>query len=323
MRRPGDRVRAFAARWCDGVTMTRLVDPAIADLQAEHDEAVRAGRAWYGRWMMLVSHAALAKLLAVCAWRRTWSGGPQAERSAGARAAGISVAALGLATVMLHGPSLLFGGSLRWLLLFMIPESLPFTIPMASLVGSLYGLRNTVVSGRLVGSVLAIGLVASAASLTTLEWIGPLSERAFSVIVSERIGADPPARPPQEFNELTLGELRRQIQSEGTAMSASPRHRQLEWVYYSRITLSCAPLVLALLSLALIVRRSLGRVTAGVTAVVICVGYCVLLFQSSSQWSHGSPAMLAAWVPNFVTLLVAASLAYIDRPRCDDNGVRC
>jgi predicted benzoate:H+ symporter BenE len=31
---PGDRLRAFASRWCCADTMTRLIDPLIADLQA-------------------------------------------------------------------------------------------------------------------------------------------------------------------------------------------------------------------------------------------------------------------------------------------------
>ena len=42
MRPPGTRLRALAARLCAAITMERLVDPAIADLQAEYEEAIAA-----------------------------------------------------------------------------------------------------------------------------------------------------------------------------------------------------------------------------------------------------------------------------------------
>ena len=47
---PGTRLRALAARLCAAITMERLVDPAIADLQAEYEEASRTGPGWRRRW---------------------------------------------------------------------------------------------------------------------------------------------------------------------------------------------------------------------------------------------------------------------------------
>jgi len=47
MKRPGARVRAIAARLCRTDTMARLVDPTLADLQAEHSVACRVG---FGRF---------------------------------------------------------------------------------------------------------------------------------------------------------------------------------------------------------------------------------------------------------------------------------
>jgi hypothetical protein len=46
MRPPGTRLRALAARLFAASTMERLVDPAIADLQAEYEEALRRGPKW-------------------------------------------------------------------------------------------------------------------------------------------------------------------------------------------------------------------------------------------------------------------------------------
>ena len=48
MIRPGDRLRARAARVCRAETMERLIDPLVADLQTEHRRAfgkVACGRA--------------------------------------------------------------------------------------------------------------------------------------------------------------------------------------------------------------------------------------------------------------------------------------
>ena len=43
MKRPGARLRALATRVLDPSGMERLVDPAIADMQHEHEEATRQG----------------------------------------------------------------------------------------------------------------------------------------------------------------------------------------------------------------------------------------------------------------------------------------
>ena len=43
MRPPGTRLRAVAARLFAANTMDYLIDPAIADMQAEYEEASRRG----------------------------------------------------------------------------------------------------------------------------------------------------------------------------------------------------------------------------------------------------------------------------------------
>src|SRR5882757_7530451 len=68
-RRPGDRLRAFAARVFDAQTMERLVDPVVADLQTEHGAATSAGRIWKSHWIRLAGLVAFLKVIAVCGWR--------------------------------------------------------------------------------------------------------------------------------------------------------------------------------------------------------------------------------------------------------------
>ncbi|MEO6238401.1 MAG: ABC transporter permease [Vicinamibacterales bacterium] len=53
MKPPGTRLRALAARLLDASTVDYLVDPAIADMQAEYEDASRRGLAWRKRWICL------------------------------------------------------------------------------------------------------------------------------------------------------------------------------------------------------------------------------------------------------------------------------
>ncbi len=50
---PGGRLRALAARLLDARTVEYVVDPAIADVQAEYEDASRRGLAWRKRWICL------------------------------------------------------------------------------------------------------------------------------------------------------------------------------------------------------------------------------------------------------------------------------
>ena len=74
MTRPGDRLQAFAAGWCSPDTMTRLIDPLIADLRHEHAEAVSRGRVWKSRLIQVAAWLAFLKVLIVCAFlNREWT----------------------------------------------------------------------------------------------------------------------------------------------------------------------------------------------------------------------------------------------------------
>jgi hypothetical protein len=69
MNKPGDGLRAFAARWCRPDTMARVIDPLIADLQLEHEEAAHAGRRWKARLVRTVAWFAFIKVVVLCVSR--------------------------------------------------------------------------------------------------------------------------------------------------------------------------------------------------------------------------------------------------------------
>ena len=58
MKPPGTRLRALAARLLAARTMDYLVDPAIADMQAEYEDAARRGLIWRKRWICIRGHLA-------------------------------------------------------------------------------------------------------------------------------------------------------------------------------------------------------------------------------------------------------------------------
>jgi putative ABC transport system permease protein len=62
---PGTRLRALAARLCAATTMERLIDPAIADLQAEYEEASRTRPGWRRRWIWMRGHIAFFTMIVV------------------------------------------------------------------------------------------------------------------------------------------------------------------------------------------------------------------------------------------------------------------
>jgi putative ABC transport system permease protein len=63
MRPPGTRLRAVAARLFAANTMDYLIDPAIADMQAEYEDASRRGLTWRKRWICLRGHLAFFTMI--------------------------------------------------------------------------------------------------------------------------------------------------------------------------------------------------------------------------------------------------------------------
>jgi putative ABC transport system permease protein len=63
MRPPGTLLRAVAVRLFAANTMDYLIDPAIADMQAEYEDASRRGLTWRKRWICLRGHLAFFTMI--------------------------------------------------------------------------------------------------------------------------------------------------------------------------------------------------------------------------------------------------------------------
>lgn len=62
---PGTRLRALAARLLDARTVEFLVDPAIADMQAEYEDASRRALVWRRRWIRLRGYCSFFTMVLV------------------------------------------------------------------------------------------------------------------------------------------------------------------------------------------------------------------------------------------------------------------
>ena len=65
MKPPGTGLRALAARLLSARTMDYLVDPAIADMQAEYADASRRGLTWRKRWIRLRGYLSFFTMIAL------------------------------------------------------------------------------------------------------------------------------------------------------------------------------------------------------------------------------------------------------------------
>lgn len=129
MIRPGARLRSLAARLLDRSTMERVIDPAIADLQHEHEEAVRRGLIWRGWCIRLAGYAAFSKVAVFAAARHALHQRTTADDRAVGRSVVYSlVAVIALTAVLLWPPLSILrrpgAGTTFRLVLCLLPQAL-------------------------------------------------------------------------------------------------------------------------------------------------------------------------------------------------------
>jgi lipopolysaccharide export LptBFGC system permease protein LptF len=190
------------------------------------------------------------------------------------------------------------------MLVYLFPQALAIAVPVGFTLGTLLGLRGRVVSRRSTGTVLACAILCSVACLAMVVWILPVANHEFRQLVfgQERLVS-------KGINELTLGELGQQIESD--RRSGLPVGRLL-FTYHMRFALSCATLVLALFALS-VTRHLVARWTVALAAFGTCFGYYAMLWTArAAALQEDLPAFAAAWLPNVVFAVVSAVLLRVD-----------
>lgn len=315
MKRPGDWLRACAARACSRQTMERIVDPAIADLQAEHEQALRAGRrddaaririrGYAAFWCAVGLHAVQSAPSSLRHWIA-------ADAGAIARTIWCSLIAFGVVLLLFTAsPALHFYSRLQdvSLTLFLVPQAIPISIPISLSLGivcaGLGDRRPPRAIRRVLPFAVAATLLAFAAMLAV-----PAANQAFREGLAHELGLRGKTFSlSRGVNELSLAELRARIR-EYEAYGFSGRARQFTRAYHVRFAIPCATLVLGLVAAGISAR--VRGLALRVLAILITLGiYWAIL--AVAERSATLPAALAVWAPNLVVTAVALPL-FVTRP---------
>jgi lipopolysaccharide export LptBFGC system permease protein LptF len=304
---PGARLRSWAVKWLDAGTVERLVDPVLADLQSEYQNAIAHGHTWRARVVLIVSYVAFWKALALNALLPSnGSDEPAVVRKTMA----VSFVAFVLTTILFVLPPILQGA--RWpgdsgdrlaMIVLLVPQALPLSLPIGLCVGVLYGMRGRRPTRRHVLSVLAIACVGVVFALISVQWLVPAANQAFREAVAAALSPGQTVHLEPGLSELGLSRL-------GARADAAARRQ-----FQALLAVCVAPLSFGLIALALsaFVRRAAVAVAL---AIAVPLAYWQVMFMTGEQrpvtWSA---IVVAPWVPNLVFLAISLALLRLARSR--------
>lgn len=298
MTRPGDGLRRIAAGLCDRRTMERLVEPIVSDLQTEYDTAAARG-ARRVRWLVWRGYGAFWKALALHFLMSTFQPSRPDSNGSTGRVVVFSLGALTIMTALLIVPPMLdtsyfrsADGSLEklQLILLLVPQALPLSIPTGICVGVVGAMRGRRSSIRHLMVVLAITVAATAAVWTMLEWGIPAANQAFRELLAARLGDGRPVRLEPGLNELGLSRLGQRTDARAI------QHTRVLWA----ICFATGPLALFSLGLAGIVRRLAVALVISLTAIVI---YWAFMASIDIALREGDLRGAGGWVGNVLFML--------------------
>jgi lipopolysaccharide export system permease LptF/LptG-like protein len=320
MTRPGDRLRAIARRIVPAGTLERVIDPLVADLQFEDEQARRSGRRWARARVHVAAYLAFSKTIALYAVGAAASSIHQwiaAENFAVGRTLASTAAAIG--TLVCFFVALPFTAVLRqvdehrhaMLLVYLIPQAMPLSIVFGQPLGILIGLRGRYPTRRVRWSVLAMVLATGLLTFVVCAWVIPETNQAFRELVVGRGRV-----LARGANELTFQELSARIavlRRQGTAAEAAP----FLLSYHTRLAAPAASILWGIFVLGL---TTVARRTATTTAIYVlaaatyfvCAVFVVFASDSPNAWM---PLPLAIWLPNIVFALSTLALWTLSHAR--------
>jgi lipopolysaccharide export system permease LptF/LptG-like protein len=321
----GMSLRRWASRVCSAETMERLIDPALADLQHEYEQASGRGRTWQTRIALLRGYVAFWKLLTLsvpCLWmNRTVRELALAEHFAIVRAlfaAALTMTLVSAALIAAPAAQYRRGGLTPWLLVLLLPQTFPFSLPLGLLVGVISALRGRTVTSQVRGLVVILGLTASLGSVATIVWVVPEANQAYRTIIARRVVLRGLAEaPPLELRGQALA-----LRNEGRRNQAG----QLLVAYHARWALAGAALVFAVFGLGIASLRPgrIATVTIAGAAFVLYVSYFDRLGEVRlSLFSDERLSVAVVWLPNVLMMLTSVAFlsAREDRRLTSDTAV--
>ena len=314
--------------------MRWLIDPAVADLQAEYADARLSGSRWRTLWALCAGYVAITKVLGIagCGELADALHGWHPDERAAARG-GAWVACVGgvaLTFVLAASQFRFLEESLPpTLALYLIPSVVPLSLPFGCALGLAWAFTGAGRTRKLAVCALAFAFICSAGMFANFEWLLPETNQAFREHVFAR--AQSPGRPTvlaRGVHELNRKEAR-QRRAEMAARSADPRLigaglddeyrlRRFDVDYYRKWGLTGATFAIVALVLSLGARRRWTRGGLTGAALATCAAYYALLMSASAAAIDGAvPAIVAGWSANAVCVVAALLLVFSSRARSE------
>jgi lipopolysaccharide export system permease LptF/LptG-like protein len=311
----GRRLRQWATRVCSSQTVERLIDPVIADLQHEYERAKANGHALRTAVLLLRGYWAFWTVLTIHVpgrWlHRTLSGFRASHQQSFVRAvvpAAIALITVSAALIVEPARHINQSGIVgTWLLILLLPQSIPFSIPLSIFTGIVWGQRSRPVTRQIRRTAVVLGLAGTLLSASTIVWVVPFANQAFRTIIARRVILEGPGEmSPRELREYALA-----LRSQGRTAKAG----DILLSYHARWAIAGAALVFAIFGLGVATLRlgPIATVLVAATSIVVYVSYFDQLgnARSSAVFSHEGLAVTFAWLPNFLILLT--SMAFLTK----------
>ncbi len=170
MRLPGRRLRNAAARLFTQPTMDRVIDPIVADLQAEYREAMLARRRWLAVWVCVRGYLGFWRAVGLqglqAGPQSLWSGIATDGWWLGRMIGRAFIAFVGVTLALAGWPMIQFYSRVQDGLtptLLLLPQAIPLSIPIAIPLAVVCGVYGERVSAGEIRRVLALAVRRDAA----------------------------------------------------------------------------------------------------------------------------------------------------------------
>jgi hypothetical protein len=277
-------------------------------LQAEHGASAAHGFC-RRRWVAWRGYGAFWKALALHFIMSTLQPSRPDTNPGIGRVAVFSLAALTFMTALMVVPPMLEsrwdGGPLDrlWLIVLLVPQALPVTIPSGICVGIVCAMRGRRADVRHVTAVLVIAAAATFAVWTMLEWGIPWGNQAFREFFAARLGDGRSVHLEPGLNELGLSRLSQR----GDVRAV--QHTRLLWA----LCFATGPLALFSLGLARVVRHLAVAFLFSLSAIVI---YWAIMAIIDAALRAGNFGGVGAWVGNTLFIFAGVLMLRFGRKPC-------
>jgi hypothetical protein len=301
-------VRRLLARVCSAETMSRIVDPVLADMREEP-----ARPRWRGYLALIRALTLHAVLCAPGAVARLWSDDGHAVPRA--LATGSVTAAL-LAASLVVPPAM----ETRWISWrTLVPQGLSIALPPSLLVAIPFAFRHVTMTRHLVVRGLTLSALCALGTFVVMNRLMPDANQAFREEVSAKVALKL-VHLERGPNEMALRELRARIDTVRLTPGGERAARRLEYVYQQRLVLAAIAIPLGTMAIA-VTLSARGRAHPLLMGACSFVAYLLTIFPSAAlaerltASSPAVPAGLFAWIPLLaVSALAAVTSGAVLRP---------